>query len=77
MDIEGESFFSFFSPFVEREVVENEGGRCHKEVSLHLSSDTSVMGETIQSLPLERRTLYPKRWTTENMFAWVTGWSTL
>jgi len=41
--------------------------------SLHLSSDVSVMEETIQSLPQELRTLQPKRWSTENVFG-VTGW---
>ena len=42
--------------------------------SLHLSSDVSVMEETIQSLPQELRTLHLKRWSTENVFEWVTGW---
>ena len=32
------------------------------------------MEETIQSLPQELRTLHPKRWTTQNVFAWVTRW---
>ena len=32
------------------------------------------MEETIQSLPQELRTLHPKRWSTENVFTWVTGW---
>jgi len=32
------------------------------------------MDETIQSLPQEVRTLHPKRWSTENVFQWVTGW---
>ncbi len=32
------------------------------------------MEGTIQSLPQELRTLHPKRWSTENVFVWVTGW---
>jgi hypothetical protein len=32
------------------------------------------MEEIIQSLPQELRTLHPKRWATENVFAWVRGW---
>ena len=32
------------------------------------------MEETIQCLPQELRTLHPKRWSTENVSAWVTGW---
>ncbi len=32
------------------------------------------MEETIQSLQQELRTLHPKRWTTEDVFGWVTGW---
>ena len=32
------------------------------------------MEETIQSLPKGLRTLHPKRWSTENVFTWVTGW---
>ena len=32
------------------------------------------MEETIQCLPQELRTLHPKRWSTENVSAWVTAW---
>jgi hypothetical protein len=32
------------------------------------------MEEKIQSLPQELRTLHPKRWTTQNVSAWVTRW---
>ncbi len=55
-------------------MTENEEGYWNKDTSLYLSPDVSVMEETIQSLPQELRTLHPKRWSTENVFAWVTGW---
>jgi hypothetical protein len=32
------------------------------------------MEETIQCLSQELRTLHPKRWSTENVSAWVTTW---
>jgi hypothetical protein len=42
--------------------------------SLHLSPDASIMEHKIQSLPQELRTHHPQTWTTETVFAWVTGW---
>ena len=32
------------------------------------------MEETIQSLPQQLRTLHHKRWSTLDVFEWVTGW---
>ena len=32
------------------------------------------MEDIIQSLPQDLRTKNPKRWTTENVCAWMTGW---
>ena len=32
------------------------------------------MEETIQCFPQELRTLHPRRWSTENVCAWVTSW---
>jgi hypothetical protein len=32
------------------------------------------MEENSQSLPQDLRTKHPKRWTTENVCPWMTGW---
>ena len=39
-----------------------------------MTQDVSVMTDNIQSLPQDLRTNHPKRWTTENVCVWMTGW---
>jgi hypothetical protein len=39
-------------------------------LTIHLSSDVSVMELKIQSLPQELRTMHPQTWTTENGGGW-------
>ena len=37
----------------------------------------SVMTDNIQSLSQDLRTMHPKRWTTENVCVWMTGWGSV
>ena len=39
-----------------------------------MTQDVSVMKDNIQSLPQDLRTNPPKRWSTEDVCAWMTGW---